>query len=225
MFKQLSSFYRFLIIILLVYGEVVGIYHTIAEHKEKNHLMVSIVIPPYAWYRSIEIWWHKDIDKELQMDMMSCAYFFEGGNTESLYRLNEELNQFSKEISKYSGTRIQILEDFSKLYIKYQIACANNIDNYLSTWNKSKIFKDNELVLNIEKEFVTFLTNEDISFLIKKKQELRKQVLEGLKDFNDGDYDYEKWKVDFDSSIETYLIFSKRTFKTLFDKEYNELNN
>jgi len=223
MFKNLNPTYRFILIALLAYGEVVGIYHTIKEHKEKNHVMTSIVFPPYAWFRSLEIWWHNDIDKELQMDMMSCAYFFEGGNPESLYKLNEELNQFSKEISKYSSTRIQILANFSNLYIKYQVACANNIDNYLSTWNKSKDFKDNEIVLNIEKDFVTFLIDEDINYLIKKKQELRKQVLEGLKDFKDGEYDgfYEKWKVDFDSAIETYLIFSKRTFKTLFDKELN----
>lgn len=62
----------------------------------------AIFVPPYAWYRLIEFFWHGDYagvnwEKVLKNDLKSCNYFLtQSINPDiNLFRFNEDIKEFS----------------------------------------------------------------------------------------------------------------------------------
>jgi hypothetical protein len=46
-------------ILALVWGEFAGVYHAARSHG-MGDAAIAFFVPPYAWYRSIEYFWHDD---------------------------------------------------------------------------------------------------------------------------------------------------------------------
>lgn len=52
-----SFLIRVFLIALLVWGEVGGVYHAVKHHSDG---VMALFVPPVAWYRSIEMFFHQD---------------------------------------------------------------------------------------------------------------------------------------------------------------------
>jgi hypothetical protein len=46
-------------IIVIVFTNIAGPIHAFRKHG-KDDFWLSIYVPPYGWYRGIEMFWHKD---------------------------------------------------------------------------------------------------------------------------------------------------------------------
>ena len=57
--RVFGTFLGILLATFFLYGEGAGIYHAFKKHDIGDGL-IAVFIPPYAWYRSLEIWWHDD---------------------------------------------------------------------------------------------------------------------------------------------------------------------
>lgn len=169
-----------LIPFFLIYGEVAGIVHSVRHHS-KGDIIACIFLPPLAWYRSIEMYWHKDYpnvnwNKQLDSDLRTCIYFYfqasdKGAN---VFQLNEDMITFSNSINTYPKDKRQFLVKGCREFISY---CnhlikdyVSDVNNYLSTgnftFNLSSTTKEletdliNNYKLNVE---VETLKNEIIS--------------------------------------------------------------
>ena len=102
-----ESILGFFMVLLFLYGEIFGIIHSIKYHPEDDLYMV-ITVPPYAWYRSIEMLWHDefaDVDWETRLanDMEVCFFFFERATDPEInkFEFNRDIEEFSDIINNY----------------------------------------------------------------------------------------------------------------------------
>jgi len=138
-----ATFFLFLIVL----GEVGGIYHAYTKHSKKD-VLLAFCVPPVAWYLSIEFFWHDDYknvdwEKKLGNDVRACLYFL-GKYAEKnpdIYRLNSEIESFSKKINGYPEDKVEYLKNCTSTYIKWWDLLSDTLADSVKKSSVSGHFK------------------------------------------------------------------------------------
>lgn len=59
----LSGFFYFMLLLAILWGEVVGTGHAFWKHSITDGI-AAIALPPWAWYRGIEFFWHNKLEDQ-----------------------------------------------------------------------------------------------------------------------------------------------------------------
>lgn len=128
----LGTFIGIIIPAFIVYGEIFGTVHSAKKHSTKD-MVASILIPPWSWYRSIEMWWHNDnagVDwnKRLASDLRSAIYFITEGSDKdgNQYQINEDLPTFISKIATYPKDKKTYLMNGVRTFCDYSWSGAND---------------------------------------------------------------------------------------------------
>jgi len=160
---------------LIIYGEIFGIAHSAKKHNTGD-ITLSILVPPWAWWRSVEMWWHNDFanvdwSKRLNNDIQTCVYFLNQGidSAANKFQLNKDLEEFSNKIKSYPDEKLTFLKDGTRNFIDYSVAIAEDIKSSFKKFALTGEFiwqqSDNSLYLE-EKLDDYYLTN-DIEYFKK----------------------------------------------------------
>ena len=149
--EDLASYLAILAYFLLGAATLFGIFHSYSKHSTKDFIL-SIAIPPYAWYRAADgIFWHDDYkninwDSRLKNDIRSIQTFLDASSDIEETKINAfgiAVEEFSAQINKYPEDKQLILKDFSETYISY-------IESYIKDFNSElRLFNTcNHLIIN-----------------------------------------------------------------------------
>lgn len=91
----------------------IGIYHAFNKHNIGDGVL-SIAVPPWAWYRGAEAFWHDDYDgvnwqTRLQSDVMTATSLYYTTDADKFDP--EKIERFSSRISDYPDEKKQYLEE------------------------------------------------------------------------------------------------------------------
>ena len=172
--------------IALTWGEIGGIYHSVTKHSTGD-VIVTLAIPPFAWYRSLEFFWHDDFagvdwNKRIKNDIKVCIYFLSnmGSDEANLYKLSDDIERFSKRIDEYPEKKKAYLKNASKIYINYQASVMNDfqraLDGYLATGRLN--FKTSQRTLKYERALKKIGLEEEIEVARKAFDILMRQMEE-----------------------------------------------
>lgn len=116
-------------LVLFGYFEVFGLYHTFTKHKDE--IIIALVLPPFAWYRAVEFWWHDDFagvdwEKRLEYDSKTCVGIVnavirqrQGEELETSPILGQTIDEFSQQVGTYPKEKREYLKNLTKNYILY----------------------------------------------------------------------------------------------------------
>lgn len=213
----------------LIYAEIFGIYHSFKSHS-KVEGFISIVIPPYAWYHSAEMWWHDDFDgvnweKKLKSDLEISIYFLSQAHNDQIdtFKLNDNLEKFSSKINKYPKEKLDFLKDGSRLYIEYSVSLEKEvIEGMINFYENGEYnFTKSEEAKILEKKLNSYNVNSKIEISKEQNEQSHKHLSMSLKD-DGGKFD-EKQVLEFKENIaslkKTQSIKFKRIFKFIFNEE------
>lgn len=207
--------------------EIWGIYHTAKKHSDELYL--SVLIPPWAWYRSIEYWWHDDFsnvnwDTQVPSDIKVCIYFLNLSthDTTNVYKMNKDLQEFSNTIHKYPPEKLLLIEKGTRVYIRY----ANIITNELFTnLMQSAIVGPRQLVLSDSSDKVSQLLikyglKEDVESIKNQVAVVNKTFLS--KSVNQQVYleKFNEYLPILENNINKQALNYSQTFKSIFNKTY-----
>lgn len=227
--KKLGLVFAIFFNIFIVYGEIFGIVHSVKKHSTGDNI-ASIVIPPWAWFRSIEMWWHDDYanvdwDKRLTNDMQTCIYFISQANNPEInkFELNENLEKFSNKINKYPKDKLDFLLNGSRNYIEFTNSLSVDFMDAMKLYYVSGDFewKYSEKSKLLEKSLSKYKLEEDITLAKKTLNELVKKLKENLPEdelsFNNEQID--NLVANGKLKLEVQQKENKRIFKSLFNQE------
>lgn len=215
--------------ILFFYGEIFGIIHSVKKHSTGD-IIASIAIPPWAWWRSIEMVWHNDYanvdwDKRLTNDMQTCIYFINQANDTKVnkFEIIEDIEIFHNKIVKYPQDKLEFLKNGTRYFIEYSNSNSNDFINALNEYSKTGDFdwKASDKTKQLEKTLSNYKLIEDIK-LAKKTLEITNNELKT--NFSD-DLEFidhekiEEIKTRASITLEVQQKEYKRFFENLFDEE------
>ena len=154
-----SNISAILIIGLLCYLEVFGLYHAFHKHKASDGIFAS-VLPPWAWYRAVELWWHNDFagvdwNKRLEYDAQTCIGIIDtvrslqqGESIRHSGDIGKTIDELSKRIAEYPKDKREYLKTVCKNYIFYNESVLLDLLDFVSGRNpvmvKSMVTSDYE---------------------------------------------------------------------------------
>jgi|GEM_PF-3377209 len=232
LFSYIGSGIGLIIPLFFIYGEIFGIIHSVKHHSIKD-VVATVFLPPWAWYRSIEMYWHDDYanvdwDKRLNADLRSCVYFLTEGSYKEAnqFELNENIEEFTSKIKGYPKEKRKYLLDGSRQYISYSLLATKDIaplmDEYYDTGKFSVSFSSE--TNKVKADLITTYKLQDlIEPLEKALNELAKQMSSKSID-NLTATDKEEIKTKFHSQMNLALskvdTDMKRIFKNIFNEEF-----
>ncbi len=170
-----------LFILLVIWGETVGIYHAAKKH---NEFWLATTIPPVAWYRSIEIFWHNDFaginwDKENRSMAKIVKNILDASCDKDVdqIQVNDRIDSFSKRYSKYPEKKRTFTMGLARKYINYIALMYEDLlagSNESLSSGKIKFFYGKETL-----QVQTALKNE---YYLKEEIELEDEALKKLLD-------------------------------------------
>jgi len=158
--KYFESLIIVLFVIIMTWGELGGLYHTYTRHREQFSL--ALFVPPVAWYRSVEMFWHKEYsgkrwEKRKWSDAQMIVYIVMSWSREDTnkVKLNEEIDSFAKKISKYPKRNKdeikQIFDDYfsygTSVYHDFVETSTRYIESGVYSQYKSDKTKEFEVIL------------------------------------------------------------------------------
>jgi hypothetical protein len=218
------------LILIADYG--VGFIHSFKKHGTADGIIGTILFP-WAMYRGVESFFHNDYsgvdwDKRLDTDMKNCIYFITEGTADetNVYKLNEDLDEFSAKISAYPKDKRQFLMDGCRKYITYLIGIIDeqgkHAEGYYRTGNYS--FTKSPSTQKLELELVnTFKLKDNIDLINTAFDEQSKQLKEvGRNDLLE--YEIAEYMAKFESGMNLFKTKydrdAKKIFKGLFNEEF-----
>lgn len=189
---------------------------------------------PYAVYRGVESFYHKDKDKfadvdwdkRLTLDMRSIVYFLNEGSSKegNIYEVNENIEEFSGKIKNYPIDKKTFLKKGTRRYIEYSTISTNEaiskMMNYYETGVYNPEFSDSAKVLERELEntyklkevveaFHTGMTN--VSNVLNKEEKVSVNKIEEMKTLLMGKMNEE---------VPAAIRKLKSIYKDIFSEEY-----
>ncbi|MEP3836002.1 MAG: hypothetical protein ABJM36_00040 [Algibacter sp.] len=224
----LSNIVGFLFYGIFIYGEIFGIYHTFKSHSKLDGL-ISIVIPPYAWYYSAEMWWHDDFEevdweKKLKSDMEISIYLLSQAHNDQIdrFELNDKLEKFSSKINKYPEEKLDFLKNGSRIYIKYSISLENEVIEGMTNFyeNGKYDFKKSRETKILEQKLRSYNIDSKIEIIKEQNEQSHKQLSTSLTN-SGGSFD-ESQVLEFKENISSLKKRQNIEFKKIFKFIFNE---
>ena len=219
---KLISNLAFILLISILADYCIGVVHSFKKHG-KNDAILGMVVFPWAMYRGLEFWWHDDFldvdwDSRLSTDMQTCVYFVAKANdkTANRFKLNQDLEDFSRKINSYPTDKRQFLIEGTRKYIRYSQSILNDILNCVeqSIQKKSFIFLAGDETKKLEIELSKFkLKNEiDTKSLLDEFNRQLKQRLQGVETSVISESKLKEMQL----TLETSKEFQRRGFENVF---------
>ena len=129
MLDRVSSFLGGVLGFALFAATFLGYYHAFDKHGTA-HGMLSIAVPPYAWYRAVEWIWHDDFagvdwNKRIQNDarttilLMSAAVASDASKADELA---SAIETFTAKLAQYPDDKTQRIKAIVFTYLAYEDA-------------------------------------------------------------------------------------------------------
>lgn len=178
--KNLSGLSGVAFYVAILVGEVGGIYHSFNMHGDTQGV-VSIFVPPFAWFRAIESLGHsvdsEDVSEEewakvLEYDIRYCAALITDCTNQTsspTINLGERVAKFSNKIGQYPGSRKERLKNFAQAYIYYCEALVADLTQHIEMAQKSGSFSEfrkGKVTLARESELMSFPASKDLISMI-----------------------------------------------------------
>jgi hypothetical protein len=227
----LPSILGMFLYIFFFYGEIAGIMHSAKKHSTGD-VIAAISIPPWAWYRSIEMFWHNDFadvdwDKRLKSDIESSVYLLSqaGAKDADVYKINEDIEKFSNKISKYPKDKRQFLINGSRKYISFSNLMVDDMGLVIIKYYKTG--KANLALsaktMSAEQELINKYNLKDFMEPLQKglSEIVKKMNEDTLANYSDEEIEdlIVKKQEQLNVSKEQVEMDFKRTFKRLFAEE------
>lgn len=140
-------FFRGIYWILIIYGQIFGILHSIRYHSQTD-VLVSIFIPPWAWYRSVELFWHDENDvtnRQLHKDFHACVKLINNSiDTEISDRdIDNELQKIKDRIKNYPLARKEYLHEGTLTTLKFTYSIFIDSKHAFEDYSKNGKFRLN----------------------------------------------------------------------------------
>jgi len=131
-------------LIFFFYFQIFGVIHAFEGHGASGGV-IALFIPPVAWYRAVEYWWHDDFagvdwDKRLEYDGQACIGLIgascdnqKGEAVEYVGKIGQAVDEFSKQISKYPNDKKEYLKKLSTDYILYIESLYSDLIDVIKT--------------------------------------------------------------------------------------------
>lgn len=147
-------------LVVLVWLQFGGIYHSATKHSSSD-LVLTILIPPYSWYRSIEFFWHDDFagidwDKRLENDF-KVAVEISKNTCNDINHLSTNNNKIylHKRIKSYPSLQKSKIELAVLSYMKYNFQVFQVMQKIMNTsgaqaseWVETEYMKTQRSVFN-----------------------------------------------------------------------------
>ncbi|MBC8484578.1 MAG: hypothetical protein H8D45_00875 [Bacteroidetes bacterium] len=138
--KIIEYFFTTILGLGFIWIEFGGLYHSFKKHSLAEGVIATF-IPPVAWYRSVEFFWHDDFaninwDIKLSDDINTCVYFLNEyiSPEANIYSLNIDIDNFSKQIMSYPEVKRLDLKQAVEIYIEY---VPSAFDDFVNSVKKS----------------------------------------------------------------------------------------
>lgn len=121
--------------LFIVYGEIFGIVHSVRHHS-KNDVIASFLLPPWAWWRSVELYWHDDYanvdwNKRLKGDVFVLYRLLASDpKKDEQAEFNDILEKFSKRVNAYPKDKSDYLKESAKMYARFLQAVNTDFTIY-----------------------------------------------------------------------------------------------
>jgi len=215
--------------ILFLYGEIAGIIHSVKKHSV-NDTIAAVSIPPWAWWRSIEMWWHEDenkvnLEKQLSNDMKICIQFLiestDSSNNETL--LDVFSKEISKRIEKYPSDKREFLSTGTRIYIEYFSSInkdfIKSLDSYLKNAKFECIISSNTKQIGNSLKYFT-LENATVE-ANKSFDDFCNHIFELIKDDDDNSHKYFH-VLELKEGMNFLMDFEEKKYKESFQRIFNE---
>jgi hypothetical protein len=121
--------------LLLAYGEIVGIYHSYNKHSKEDGIY-SVIIPPLAWYRSVEIWLHKDVEnvdwnEKLKSGTKSCLVILTQYGKADSVEINAAVADLKLQLKKYPKDKYDYVKEFGRKYFSYYQTAQKEFNRWI----------------------------------------------------------------------------------------------
>lgn len=149
--SSLKNLIIILVCLLFVYGESVGIYHSLSKHSKEDGYK-SIYIPPLAWYRSAEIWRHSEDKRvdwldELRTDTKNCLVILTQYGKADSAEINKAIQDQKMQLKKYPKEKYNYVKNFCKDYVSYYGTAQKEFNRWVI-----KFFNDGDVRYQKSKE-------------------------------------------------------------------------
>lgn len=228
-----ANIYTLLIYAFMIYLEIGGIVHSVRKHSTSD-VIATVMIPPWAWYRSIELWWHDDFnnvdwDKRLSSDMSTCIYFIQTTSNEevNIYERNENLEKFSNKLAKYPDERRESLKEGTKVYIEYNNSLYEDMINLIDGLIRNKKFNwvKSDKTLNLEKQLYKYLKAEDVEAIISGIEFITSELFSYYEDSGNAKMDDEAHLIEYqrmEEVIELQQEVLQSEIRGIYESIFNE---
>lgn len=215
-----ANFKKIFIVIvlsLIAYGEIIGIYHSLNKHKKDDGLY-AVILPPWAWFRSVEIWQHNDADYidwkvQLKTNCRDCLILFTQYNKGNPLEIEKAVLDIKAQLSKYPKDKQEYVKSFCKGYILYYEFARREFNSWVI-----KFFNGGDIRYQKSNELNTMQNN-----LYKYQvEEMTRSVQRTDSLFVLLHYEYNRMKQQY---LKATPEGRKQFLKVIFEKDNNNLHN
>jgi len=223
MIEKIKSFFAQslsgIMILFFIYAEIAGIYHSSNKHPDDGSM--AYYIPPFGWYRAIELWWHDDFadvdwKKRIDIDKKAIYYYLSNPINQTLHP--QEYEALCKRIQSYPEKQKNYLKNFAKYNIEFDNSVKLDMISYIK---ENKIIRTQERMIsnktkNLQEKVKYYFTREEYNEFQKGIEKGWKALDEVLENYPS--LDYEKFEANLEENVKKDLSSSKQVFKDVFNK-------
>ena len=230
LFDYIGSGIGLIFSLFFFYAEIFGIIHSVKHHSTKD-VVATVFLPPWAWWRSIEMYWHDDnanVDwnKRLNADLRSCVYFLTEGSYKEAnqFELNENMEEFTSKIKGYPKEKKKYLMDGCRQYVSYTLLATKDIaslmDEYYDTGKFSVSFSSE--TNKVKSDLMTTYKLQDLIDPLEKVMNEQAKQMSSKSIDNLTTVDKEEIKTKFHSQMNFSLSKGETDMKRIFKNIFNE---
>lgn len=222
-------FYVFYVVILGPYP--LGIYHSVKKHSAGD-AVASILIPPWGYYRGIEVFWHKDEtakdhvnwDKEMRTDLKVFSFLCnEKMNGKTSVESIEALSNLTYRYTQYPEDKKKELLSHVRRYIEYVEMCQRDLMKHINDVLDEKInvtdFQLSPNILKMEDDLKSYGLDQEVALTHTALEYMNKSTIKELyeKSFSKEEREEGKQRIAEFCKIQTDILCS--FYKDIY-KEY-----
>lgn len=211
--------------LLFLYLEVGGIVHSARKHSFGD-TFVSVAIPPWAWYRSVEMWWHNDYadvnwNERLNTDRTSILMLYIGLSDNNI-KANEAIEGFKERTNSYPKDKKDSLKSFLNIFVKWFKISIDEGNKMMKSIRANQGYKPSSSMVNIKKSLLNYkipeLTNniaeDDSLTAIFAKSE----YIDKIRSMSDNNWD--TFLRDLTQGINKRYELAAILYKRIFDEDF-----
>jgi len=215
---------------LILWGYGGGMYHAFEKHGIGDGV-VSVFVPPWTFYRSIEFFWHDDfadVDWEVRLsnDLENCIYLLNYSTSEDVntIELNNYSEKFSLEIKKYPKDKFEHLKFGTKVYIKYDSSIAVDLkDSFLNYYETGQFeYKKSNYTINLANQLEKYNLSDQIEITENSMDLLMGEIKDQSENLESKEFLKNNRKFVEMLNFRSRLILKtlKSTYFKIFNEEY-----